>query len=199
VTLIPSSRFASVEPAPRLRWLWSRGGRPISPSSEPELAPAGFTSRRLAADRLWLACASETRLATSRRREMPSIAAEPLVGYAAGSSTMRRVMAVLGPLGSAPWIEVDGKAAALAYVEAGLGIAFVSAVAPDKPARTGVAVRDVTAYFEPTAFWLVWREGAALPPLHRRLRLGAPSDRGWTAIGRRRNKSKKPERVFLSG
>jgi DNA-binding transcriptional LysR family regulator len=35
-------------------------------------------------------------------------------------------MAVLGPLGASPWMEVDGKASALAYVEAGLGIAFVS-------------------------------------------------------------------------
>lgn len=130
--------------------------------------PVGVASARLAADRLWLACAAASRLATSRRLAMPSIAVEPLVGYASGSSTMKRVMAVLGPLGAAPWIEVDGKAAALAYVAAGLGIAFVSAVASEKPERRAVALRDVTAHFEPIAFWLVWREGAALPPVHRR-------------------------------
>jgi DNA-binding transcriptional LysR family regulator len=130
--------------------------------------PVGVASARLAADRLWLACAPDARLATTRRLAMASIAAEPLVGYASGSSTMKRVMAVLGPLGSAPWIEVDGKAAALAYVAAGLGVAFVSAVASERPERKGVALRDVTAHFEPTAFWLVWREGAALPPVHRR-------------------------------
>ena len=130
--------------------------------------PVGVASARLAADRLWLACAAASRLATSRRLAMPSIAVEPLVGYASGSSTMKRVMAVLGPLGAAPWIEVDGKAAALAYVAAGLGIAFVSAVASEKPERRAVALRDVTAHFEPIAFWLVWREGAALPHVHRR-------------------------------
>jgi len=76
------------------------------------------------------------------------------------------VMAVLGPHGSAPWIEVDGKAAALAYVAAGLGIAFVSAVASQTPAHAGVALRDVTASFGPVSFWLIWREGRALPPTH---------------------------------
>lgn len=81
---------------------------------------------------------------------------------------MKRVMAVLGPVGSAPWIEVDGKGAALAYVAAGLGVAFISAVASERPDRPGVALRDVTTHFEAIAFWLVWREGAALPPVHRR-------------------------------
>ena len=75
-------------------------------------------------------------------------------------------MAVLGPHGAAPWIEVDGKSAALAYVAAGLGVAFISAVASQIPARAGVALRDVTASFSPVSFWLIWREGRALPPSH---------------------------------
>ena len=83
---------------------------------------------------------------------------------------MKRVMAVAcARSAAAPWIEVDGKSAALAYVAAGLGIAFVSAVASERPERKGVVLRDVTAHFEPIAFWLVWREGAALPPVHRQL------------------------------
>lgn len=144
--------------------------------------PVGVASIRLAADRLWLACARATPTATTRRLAMASVAAEPLVGYSSASSTMKRVMAVLGPLGAAPWIEVDGKSAALAYVAAGLGIAFVSAVASEMPERTGVVLRDVTAHFEPISFWLVWREGAALPPMHRRfvgeLRAAAGRRRG---------------------
>jgi DNA-binding transcriptional LysR family regulator len=130
--------------------------------------PVGVASVQLAADRLWLACARGTRMATTRRLAMASVADEPLVGYSSASSTMKRVMAVLGPLGAAPWIEVDGKSAALAYVAAGLGIAFVSAVASSRPERTGVVLREVTAHFEPVSFWLIWREGAALPPMQRR-------------------------------
>jgi DNA-binding transcriptional LysR family regulator len=151
--------------------------------------PAGVASVRLAADRLWLASAPGMATATARRLAMASVAREPLVGYSSSSSTMKRVMAVLGPLGAAPWIEVDGKAAALAYAAAGLGLAFVSAVASQKPERTGVVLRDVTAHFEPASFWLVWREGMALPPLHRR----------FVDEMRVENKSKKPERGFLSG
>jgi len=130
--------------------------------------PVGVASARLASDRLWLACARGTQLATTRRLAMASVAAEPLIGYSSSSSTMKRLMAVLGPLGAAPWIEVDGKTAALAYVAAGLGVAFVSAVASARPERTGVALRDVTAHFEPVSFWLVWRQGPALPPMHHR-------------------------------
>jgi DNA-binding transcriptional LysR family regulator len=81
---------------------------------------------------------------------------------------MKRVLAVLGPYGAIPWIEVDGKAAALAYVAANLGIAFISAVASHRPERPGVALRDVTASFAPVSFWLIWREAAAQPPVHRR-------------------------------
>lgn len=130
--------------------------------------PAGVASVRLAADRLWLAVPTRSALARAGRLAVPSLAREPLIGYSAESSTMKRLMAVLGPHGGAPWIEVDGKAAALAYVAAGLGIAFVSAVASQKPMRTGVALRDVTASFGPVSFWLIWPEGAALPGLHRR-------------------------------
>jgi DNA-binding transcriptional LysR family regulator len=31
-----------------------------------------------------------------------------------------------------------------------------------------VALRDVTASFAPVSFWLIWREAAAQPPVHRR-------------------------------
>jgi DNA-binding transcriptional LysR family regulator len=130
--------------------------------------PPGVASVRLAADRLWLAVAGGSPLATARRVTMAAVAAEPLIGYSPASSTMKRLMAVLGPLGAAPWIEVDGKTAALAYVAAGLGLAFVSAIASTTPERPGVVLRDVTAYFEPVSFWLVWREGAALGEMHRR-------------------------------
>lgn len=143
-------------------------------------APAGVASVRLAADRLWLVCVRGSPLATTRRLGMATVAREPLIGYSPASSTMKRVMAVLGPLGAAPWIEVDGKTAALAYAAAGLGIAFISAIASTTPERAGIVLRDVTAHFEPTAFWLVWREGAALPPMHRRFVAELRGARGGT-------------------
>ena len=130
--------------------------------------PPGVASIRLAADRLWLAVAARSALARAGRVAVPSLARERLIGYLPESSTMKRLMAVLGPHGAVPWIEVDGKAAALAYVAAGLGIAFVSAVASQKPTRTGVALRDVTASFGAVSFWLIWREGPALQGAHQR-------------------------------
>jgi DNA-binding transcriptional LysR family regulator len=130
--------------------------------------PAGVSAVRLAADRLWLASPRRSKTATARRLSFAALAREPLIGYAPGSSTMKRVMAVLGPHGAAPWIEVDGKAAALAYVAAGLGVAFVSAIASQRPERAGVTLRDVTGAFGPVSFWLVWRSEEQLSALHRR-------------------------------
>jgi DNA-binding transcriptional LysR family regulator len=130
--------------------------------------PDGLSSVRLSEDRLWWAVRAGHDLAKAPRLTMASLAREPLIGYPPTSSTMRRVMSVLGPHGASPWLEVDGKSAALAYVAAGLGIAFVSAVAWVQPEREGVVARDVTAHFEPTSFWLVWREGAALGAMQRR-------------------------------
>jgi DNA-binding transcriptional LysR family regulator len=124
-----------------------------------EERPTGVAATRLAADRLWLATPRGSALAKATRLTMAAVAREPLVGYSTQSSTMRRIMAVLGPHGAAPWIEVDGKTAALSYVAAGLGIAFVSVVASQRPARAGVVLRDVTASFGPVAFWLIWAGG----------------------------------------
>lgn len=190
--VLPPALRALRDAYPRLLFRVRRAGAEASRSlvgrSEIDFAivraaerPAGVASVRLAADRLWLAVPTKSRLARAGRLAVASLAQEPLIGYSAESATMKRLMAVLGPHGGAPWIEVDGKAAALAYVAAGLGIAFVSAVASQKPMRTGVALRDVTASFGAVSFWLIWRDGAALPGVHRRfvdeLRLAAsPGD-----------------------
>jgi DNA-binding transcriptional LysR family regulator len=120
-------------------------------------------SRRLTEDRLWLV-APRALVRSSLRRVTPAaIARHPLIGYPAGSTTMRRVMTVIGPLGGAASIEVDRKAAAIAYAAAGLGVAFVSLVAGQRP-EVGAAVvaRDVTRLFPRAAFWLLWQRGA--PP-----------------------------------
>lgn len=117
--------------------------------------PSGVRAQLLGNDRLFVAVPEASRLARTRRPSLVTIAREPLVGYGPASATMRRVLEVLGPLGAAPWIEVDGKAAALAYVAEELGIAFVSALAGQLPQRKGVTLIDVTSSFPPLGFWLV--------------------------------------------
>ncbi len=177
--LLPPALRALRDANPRLLFRVRRAGaaasRALIARSEIDFAiiraserPTGVASLRLAADRLWLAVSAKSALAGGGRPPIPSLARQPLIGYSAESSTMKRLMAVLGPHGGAPWIEVDGKAAALAYVAAGLGIAFVSAVASQKPLRAGVALRDVTGSFAPVSFWLILRDGAALQGVHRR-------------------------------
>ena len=72
-------------------------------------------------------------------------------------------MRVLEPLGAEIAVEVDGKATALAYVGAGLGIAFLSAIGKKPPkARRGVVLRDVTKLFAPARFWLVYSKARRL-------------------------------------
>jgi DNA-binding transcriptional LysR family regulator len=177
--VLPPALRALRDAWPRLLFRVRRAGaeasRALVARSEVDFAiiraaerPASVASLRLAADRLWLAAPAKSAVARASRLSMPALAREPLIGYSAESATMKRVMAVLGPHGAAPWIEVDGKAAALAYAAAGLGIAFVSAVASHKPMRSGIALRDVTSSFGPVSFWLIWREGAALTPVQRR-------------------------------
>lgn len=124
--------------------------------------PEGLASKRLGRDRLWLAARKEHALAAASRVTVDAMAREPLVGYSSASSTMRRIMEVLRPHGGAPWVEVDGKTAALRYVAAGLGIAFVSLLEGQEPSHPRVSVRDVTSHFPPVSFHLVWPKGREL-------------------------------------
>lgn len=136
----------------------------IRSTSTPE---GGLASKRLGRDRLWLAVRKEHALATAPRLTVEAMAREPLIGYSSASSTMRRLMETLRPQGVEPWIEVDGKAAALRYVAAGLGIAFVSLLEGQEPSHPRVVVRDVTAHFAAVAFHLVWPRGRELEGFRR--------------------------------
>lgn len=118
--------------------------------------PEGLSSKRLGRDRLWLAMRKDSTLAGVNRLTAEAMARAPLIGYSSTSSTMRRVMEVLRPHGGSPWVEVDGKTAALRYVAAGLGIAFVSLLEGQEPSHPRVIVRDVTSHFPPISFHLVW-------------------------------------------
>ncbi len=121
-----------------------------------QTATRQLESRRLAEDRLWLVIPEALELAHRKRIRLDHIARAPLIGYPPTSATMKRIMKILAPFGATPWIEVDRKAAALAYVGAGLGIAFVSLVEDQRLEYKRVVVRDVTSLFPKMAFWLVW-------------------------------------------
>lgn len=124
--------------------------------------PEALASTRLGRDRLWVAMRKASPLASAARLTAEALAKEPLVGYSSSSSTMRRIMEVLRPHGGEPWVEVDGKTAALRYVAAGLGIAFVSLLEGQEPSHPRLVVRDVTALFPPVSFHLVWPRGREL-------------------------------------
>ena len=176
--LLPGVLAAMRTRHPRLRFRVRRAGaeasRRLLANDEVDIAvvrsnaaPTSLSSRRLGEDRLWLAVPKKSALARSRRPELAVVARAPLIGYASTSATMRRVLGVLAPLGAAPWIEVDGKAAALGYVAAELGVAFVSLLAGQVPSPPGVVVRDVTNLFPRVAFWLVWPEHTELTGFRR--------------------------------
>lgn len=128
-----------------------------------EKRPSGVSSAFAGKDRFFVATSKKGRLATVKKLTKEALAKEPLIGYTLPSATMERVNSVLSPLGATPWIEVQGKAATLAYVAEGLGIAFVSALEGQVPSHRGVLVRDVTALFPPASFWLVWRKPTLAP------------------------------------
>ncbi len=120
-------------------------------------APRGVDAEALCRDRLWLALPEDHPLAKRRRVSLADMAALPIVGYRARSSTRRRVMSVLGPRGAEVRFEVDGRAAALRFASLGLGAAFLSLLPGHRIRVPGVAVRDVTRHFPAIHFWLCQR------------------------------------------
>jgi DNA-binding transcriptional LysR family regulator len=131
-------------------------------------APPGLEARRLVRDRLWLAAPRRHPLMTAAHVDLGALARYPLVSFPESSFTRRRVLDRLGPLGATVAIEVDGKSAALRYVEAGFGITLLSLV-PGARVESRLALRDVSHLFAPSAFWLAWNEDRALRPWERAL------------------------------
>ncbi len=124
-------------------------------------APEGIEAEELCRDRLWLVLPKTSPLAQRRRVDARAMAALDIVGYRERSSTRRRVMSVLGPLGAEVRFEVDGRAAALRFVSLGLGAAFLSLLPGHRVRDEGVVVRDVSRLFPASHFWLCRRTGAA--------------------------------------
>jgi DNA-binding transcriptional LysR family regulator len=129
--------------------------------------PPGFSGEHLCDDRLWLATPLRHRLLKERPLQLASIAREPLVLYGETSQTRARVLDELGPLGAQVRVEVDGKASALEYVARGLGVSFLSLLPAHHVQRAGVGLRDVTALFRRSSFWVL--RSRQCPPVTERV------------------------------
>ena len=84
----------------------------------------------------------------------------PLVLYGESSRTRARVMDRLAPHGATIRVEVEGRAAALEYVRAGIGGTFLSLLPGhrvDAQGKTRIRAHDVTALFPRSRFWLIAR------------------------------------------
>lgn len=132
-----------------------------------DAAPVGVDALELCGDRLWLALPRAHPLASRRRVTPQQMAGLPIVGYRARSSTRRRVMSVLGPLGAELRYEVDGRAAALRFVSLGLGAAFLSLLPGHRIDSRVVVVRDVSRHFPASRFWLCRRPRRAPTDIER--------------------------------
>jgi DNA-binding transcriptional LysR family regulator len=117
--------------------------------------PRELDATLIGRDRLWIAARRTHAIARARTVRLRDLARQPLVLYGAASATRRRVMSALAPLGARVAVEVDGRAAALAYARRGFGVAFLSLLPRCLPRAAGVRFRDVTRAFPPAAFWLL--------------------------------------------
>jgi DNA-binding transcriptional LysR family regulator len=123
---------------------------------------AGFFSQHLADDRLCIALPITHPLASTKRRlRLAELATIPLVLYGESSKTRARVMERLEPLGATIRVEVEGKSAALEYVRLGFGATFVSLLPGHTVNVPQVAVRDVTALFARSGFYVIARRDRA--------------------------------------
>ncbi len=120
--------------------------------------PQGLASRHLADDRLWLVLPASHALAKADKRpSLAEMATLPLVLFGESSRTRLRVMDRLGPRGATIRVEIDGKAAALEYVRAGLGATFLSLLPGHTLRASGVWACDVTALFGASRFYVIGR------------------------------------------
>jgi DNA-binding transcriptional LysR family regulator len=124
--------------------------------------PRGLTTRHLADDRLWFVVPAAHPLAKARGDAAvtyASMASVPLVLYGESSRTRARVMNKLAEHGATIRVEVEGRSAALEYVRAGIGATFLSLLPGHAIDTRKVHVRDVTALFSRSRFWVIRRAG----------------------------------------
>lgn len=133
-----------------------------------EEPPKAFRHRHLTDDRLWFVLPAGHPLAKTKTARLghAEMASVPLVLYGESSRTRARVMDRLAPHGASIRIEVEGRAAALEYVRAGIGATFLSLLPGHRVAK-GFHARDVTALFPRSRFWVIARPDRWDDPLVR--------------------------------
>ncbi|MBX3230265.1 MAG: hypothetical protein KIT84_03975 [Labilithrix sp.] len=141
--------------------------------------PQGLAHRHVADDRLWFVVPKTHALAKASRVTLAQMASTPLVLYGESSRTRRRVMDRLAPHDAAIRVEVEGRAAALEYVRAGIGATFLSLLPGHRVDARGVRAFDVTSHFGRSRFWVIGRKERWSEPTLRAVveRLSARRDR----------------------
>lgn len=128
--------------------------------------PKAFAHRHLTDDRLWFVLPAGHPLARSPKLTPAQMASVPLVLYGEASRTRARVMERLAPHGASIRVEVEGRAAALEYVRAGIGATFLSLL-PGHRVTKDVRARDVTSLFARSRFYAIARPDRWDDPLVR--------------------------------
>jgi DNA-binding transcriptional LysR family regulator len=118
--------------------------------------PRGVVHEHLMDDCLWFVVPANHTLA-KKRPSIAEMARIPLVLYGESSRTRARVMDRLAPHGATIRVEVEGRAAALEYVRAGIGATFLSLLPGHRVDARKVHAHDVTALFPRSRFWLIAR------------------------------------------
>ena len=132
-------------------------------------APKNFAHRRLTDDRLWFVLPATHELAKAKAAKLThaQMASVPLVLYGESSRTRARVMERLAPHGAQIRIEVEGRAAALEYVRAGIGATFLSLLPGHSADLRKTHALDVTTQFPRSRFYAIARHDRWDDPLIR--------------------------------
>ena len=121
-------------------------------------APTDLAQKYLTDDCLWFVVPKAHPLAKKSRLGLAEMARVPLVLYGESSRTRTRVMDRLAPHGASIRVEVEGRAAALEYVRAGIGATFLSLLPGHAVSERGVHAIDVTSLFGRSRFWIIARK-----------------------------------------
>lgn len=136
--------------------------------------PKSFAHQHLTDDRLWFVLPTGHALTKEKSAKLghAQMASVPLVLYGESSRTRARVMERLAPHGAQIRIEVEGRAAALEYVRAGIGATFLSLLPGHelelkKKNAPSLFALDVTAQFPRSRFYAIARHDRWNDPLVR--------------------------------
>lgn len=129
--------------------------------------PKSFAHQHLTDDRLWFVLPTNHAFAKAKPTKLThaQMARVPLVLYGESSRTRARVMDRLAAHGAQIRIEVEGRAAALEYVRAGIGATFLSLLPGHSADLRKTHALDVTSQFPRSRFYAIARHDRWNDPL----------------------------------